>query len=62
MANRNLSPGFCHNAELKFLPLTKGILHIEAVRVVDLGTSDSVDVRDLPEIVAEERAVDEKES
>ncbi|KAL8871878.1 MAG: hypothetical protein Q9174_002391 [Haloplaca sp. 1 TL-2023] len=58
----NLNPGFCHNAELKFLPLAKGILHIEAVRVVDLGTSDSVDIRDLPEIVAEERAVDEKDS
>ncbi|KAL8938899.1 MAG: hypothetical protein Q9216_003643 [Gyalolechia sp. 2 TL-2023] len=50
-----LNPGFCHNTELKFLPLAKGILHIEAVRVVDLVENKSVDVRDLPEIVAEER-------
>lgn len=54
-----LNPGFCHNTELKFLPLAKGILHIEAVRVVDLVENKSIDVRDLPEIVAEERALDE---
>ncbi|KAL8941862.1 MAG: hypothetical protein Q9211_001633 [Gyalolechia sp. 1 TL-2023] len=54
-----LNPGFCHNTELKFLPLAKGILHIEAVRVVDLVENKSADVRDLPEIVAEARTVDE---
>ncbi|KAL8748482.1 MAG: hypothetical protein Q9184_007270 [Pyrenodesmia sp. 2 TL-2023] len=56
-----LNPGFCHNTELKFLPLAKGVLHIEAVRVVDLVENKSVDIHDLPEIVAEERvlAVDE---
>ncbi|KAL8715255.1 MAG: hypothetical protein Q9220_001213 [cf. Caloplaca sp. 1 TL-2023] len=58
----NLNPGFCHNTELKFLPLVKGILHIEAVRIVDIATNESVDIRDLPEIVAEERMFDEKES
>ncbi|KAL8929958.1 MAG: hypothetical protein Q9208_001102 [Pyrenodesmia sp. 3 TL-2023] len=50
-----LNPGFCHNTELKFLPLAKGVLHIEAVRVVDLLENKSVDIHDLPEIVAEER-------
>ncbi|KAL8975188.1 MAG: hypothetical protein Q9197_000580 [Variospora fuerteventurae] len=54
-----LHPGFCHNTELKFLPLAKGILHIEAVRVMDLDENKSVDVRDLPEIVAEERGAEE---
>ncbi|KAL8687881.1 MAG: hypothetical protein Q9218_006069 [Villophora microphyllina] len=51
----NLNPGFCHNAELKFLPLAKGILHIEAVRVIDLLTNNAIDIHDLPEILAEER-------
>ncbi|KAL9037684.1 MAG: hypothetical protein Q9214_005589 [Letrouitia sp. 1 TL-2023] len=50
-----LNPGFCHNAELKFLPLASGILHIEAIRVIDLVANESIDVRDLPEIVADER-------
>lgn len=61
--HRTLNPGFCHNTELKFLPLAKGILHIEAVRVIDLVENKSVDIHDLPEIVAEERlqvAVDEQ--
>ncbi|KAL9008620.1 MAG: hypothetical protein Q9173_006272 [Seirophora scorigena] len=54
-----VNPGFCHNTELKFLPLAKGVLHIEAVRVVDLEENRSVDVRDLPEILAEERLADD---
>ncbi|KAL8650071.1 MAG: hypothetical protein Q9210_004042 [Variospora velana] len=54
-----LHPGFCHNTELKFLPLAKGVLHIEAVRVVDLEENKWVDVRDLPEIVAEERGAED---
>lgn len=58
----NLNPGFCHNTELKFLPLSKGILHLEMVRVVDVLTNETVDVRHLPEIVAEERASDDRES
>ncbi|KAL8901009.1 MAG: hypothetical protein Q9207_005415 [Kuettlingeria erythrocarpa] len=57
-----LNPGFCHNTELKFLPLAKGILHIEAVRVVDLVENRSVDIRDLPEIVAEERLLGDEHS
>ncbi|KAL8667408.1 MAG: hypothetical protein Q9202_000624 [Teloschistes flavicans] len=54
----NLNPGFCHNAELKFLPLAKGILRIESVRVIDLATNDTIDIHDLPEIVAEERTTE----
>ncbi|KAL8785232.1 MAG: hypothetical protein Q9213_003501 [Squamulea squamosa] len=57
----NLNPRFCHNTELKFLPLSKGILHIDAVRVVDVLTNETMEIRDLPEIVAEERGLDDKE-
>lgn len=43
--------------ELKFLPLALGHLQIiEAVRVVDVISNDFVDVRDLPDIVAEAQA------
>lgn len=47
-----LSPGACYTADVKFLPLEEGVLGIEAVRVVDMGTGDKVDVRDVPAIVA----------
>ncbi|KAL8704387.1 MAG: hypothetical protein Q9201_002456 [Fulgogasparrea decipioides] len=57
-----LNPGFCHNTELKFLPLAKGVLQVEAVRVIDLVTNNAIDIRTLPEIVAEERIAHEKES
>ncbi|KAL8738087.1 MAG: hypothetical protein Q9181_001073 [Wetmoreana brouardii] len=46
----SLNPGFCHNAELKFLPLAKGVLQVEAVRVIDLVTNNAIDIRTLPEI------------
>ncbi|KAL8794452.1 MAG: hypothetical protein Q9195_002925 [Heterodermia aff. obscurata] len=52
-----LAPGSCFNGELKFLPLAKGMLQIEAVRIVDAATNHSVEVRDLPEIIASERSV-----
>jgi hypothetical protein len=47
-----LSPNACYTADLKFLPLCEGVLGVESVRVVDLGTSEMVDVRDLPSVVA----------
>ena len=62
MVDRNLNPGFCHNTELKFLPLSKGVLRLEMVRVVDTLTNETVDIRDLPEIVAEERTSDERDA
>lgn len=46
-----LGPGSCFTADLKFLPLGLGVLGIESVRVVDLGSSESVDVRELPAVV-----------
>ncbi|MCJ1465380.1 hypothetical protein MMC07_003998 [Pseudocyphellaria aurata] len=49
-----LNPGSCYNADLRFLPLTKGVLQLEAIRVVDVVSNESVDIRDLPDIVAAE--------
>lgn len=49
-----LNPGACADFELEFLPLAEGSLQLEAVRVTDTASGDTVDVRDLPDI----RAVD----
>ncbi|KAI9846090.1 MAG: hypothetical protein M1837_004346 [Sclerophora amabilis] len=38
-----LPPLSCHTTELRFLPLTTGVLQIEAVRVVDLSTQQAID-------------------
>ncbi|KHN96408.1 uncharacterized protein MAM_05697 [Metarhizium album ARSEF 1941] len=48
-----LAPGACHVAELQFLALREGIVGVEAVRVVDLGSQEHVDIRDLPTTVVE---------
>lgn len=53
-----LSPHSCLHTELKFLPLALGHLQIEAVRVVDVVSNDFIDVRDLPDVVAEAQADD----
>jgi hypothetical protein len=46
-----LAPNACHTVELKFMAMRAGVLRLEAVRVVDLGTNEHVDVTDLPVIV-----------
>ncbi|KAI1077098.1 TRAPP trafficking subunit Trs65-domain-containing protein [Whalleya microplaca] len=51
-----LAPGACHVVELKFLALKEGIVNVEAVRVIDLGSNEHVDIRDLPTVVIEGRA------
>ena len=56
--HRPLIPDSCFHTELKFLPLALGHLQIEAVRVVDVVSNDYVDVRDLPDIVANAQADD----
>lgn len=48
-----LAPGACAVVELKFLALRRGVVGVEAVRVVDLGTQEHVDVRELPVVVVE---------
>ncbi|KAJ5489305.1 hypothetical protein N7539_004195 [Penicillium diatomitis] len=50
-----LLPGTCHSTELKLLPLATGPLHLEAVRLVDLNTNETTDIRDLPDILADEQ-------
>lgn len=49
-----LSPGACHVVELKFIALRAGIVGMDAIRVIDLGTQEHVDVRELPIMVVEE--------
>jgi hypothetical protein len=50
-----LAAGSCHVVELKFLALQEGIVSVEAIRVIDLGSQEHVDVRELPVIVVEAR-------
>lgn len=52
---RPLLPGTCHSTELTLLPLAKGTLHLEAVRLVDVNTNETTDIRDLPDIVADDQ-------
>lgn len=57
--HRPLPPGACHTTELKFLPLAKGLLQLEAVRFVDIESGDTVDVRHLPDVVAVEKGLED---
>ncbi len=50
-----LAPNACAVVELRFLALREGVVGIEAVRVVDLGNQEHVDVRELPTVVVESR-------
>lgn len=51
-----LAPGTCHVAELEFFAVREGVLGVEAVRIVDLGSQEHVDIRDLPVVVVEKGA------
>ncbi|KAJ6446229.1 hypothetical protein O9K51_01000 [Purpureocillium lavendulum] len=51
-----LAPGACHVVELQFLALKEGVAAVDAVRVVDLGSQEHVDIRDLPTVVVEQAA------
>ncbi|KAI5465967.1 TRAPP trafficking subunit Trs65-domain-containing protein [Mariannaea sp. PMI_226] len=46
-----LAPGACHVVELQFLALQEGIVGMEAIRIVDLGSQEHVDIRDLPTMI-----------
>ncbi|KAJ5985253.1 hypothetical protein N7522_012449 [Penicillium canescens] len=50
-----LLPGTCHSTELKLLPLATGPLHLEAVRLIDVNTNETTDIRDLPDILADDQ-------
>ncbi|KAK4154616.1 TRAPP trafficking subunit Trs65-domain-containing protein [Chaetomidium leptoderma] len=46
-----LAPNACAVVELRFLALRAGVVGLEAVRVLDLGSQEHVDVRELPLVV-----------
>ncbi|KAK3310396.1 TRAPP trafficking subunit Trs65-domain-containing protein [Chaetomium strumarium] len=46
-----LAPSACAVVELRFLALREGVVGLEAVRVVDLGSQEHVEVRELPLVV-----------
>ncbi|KAF1956244.1 hypothetical protein CC80DRAFT_71982 [Byssothecium circinans] len=51
----HLAPSACYTADLKFIALAAGVLSVDALRVVDLATNETTDIRDLPAIVAVEK-------
>lgn len=56
---RQLAAGSCYTADLRFMALSAGVQSVESVRVVDLATNETADIRDLPSIVAVEKGVAE---
>ena len=50
----SLNPGACADVEMEFLPLSKGPLQLEAIRLTDLTSGDISEIRDLPDIISEE--------
>jgi len=54
-----LNPDCCIDFELKLLPLARGYLPLEAVRLIDVVSNETIDIRDLPDIVAKEVAIRE---
>lgn len=56
-AGRQLAPGSCYMADLKFIALAAGVQTVESVRVIDLATNETADIRDLPSIVAVEKGM-----
>ncbi|KMU90852.1 hypothetical protein CIHG_08656 [Coccidioides immitis H538.4] len=47
-----LFPGSCYAALLPMLPLSSGLLNIAAVKIVDLETNESMEIRDPPDLTA----------
>ncbi|KAK3725056.1 hypothetical protein LTR37_000566 [Vermiconidia calcicola] len=47
-----LRPGDCFETQMKFRALRTGVLDLGVVRIVDLDTRQTVDVRELPDVVA----------
>lgn len=47
-----LAPSACHAVDVKMLTYTTGVVALEAVRVVDMGTNEHVDIHDIPTIVS----------
>ncbi|ERS98451.1 hypothetical protein HMPREF1624_05235 [Sporothrix schenckii ATCC 58251] len=49
-----LAPNACYSVDLRFVALRAGAVGIEAIRVVDLGSQEHVDVRELPVMIIAE--------
>lgn len=52
-----LAPGACYETRLRFRAVALGVLGLGILRLVDLETRQSVDVRELPDVVALEDMV-----
>ena len=50
--DRPLMPSACHTTELRFVPLTTGLLTLDGVRVIDMNTNETTECKDLPSIVS----------
>ncbi|CAI6242283.1 unnamed protein product [Periconia digitata] len=48
----HLVPGACYTADIKFIALSAGVLSVEGLRIIDLATNETIDIRDLPAVVA----------
>lgn len=53
-----LPPGACFEAQMNFRPVTIGPLDLGVIRIVDLDTRQTIDVRELPDITSIASAVD----
>lgn len=53
----NLPANGCYKTSLRFLALERGVLNLDVIRVIDMDTKQSIDIRDyqLPNVVAVER-------
>ncbi|EPE05581.1 hypothetical protein F503_02320 [Ophiostoma piceae UAMH 11346] len=49
-----LAPNACHVVELRFVALRAGVVGVEAIRVIDLGSQEHVDVHELPAMIIAE--------
>lgn len=47
-----LLPGTCYATDMKFLPLAVGSLRLESVRLIDVNSNETTDIRDLPDILS----------
>ena len=47
-----LPPGACFEAHMSFKALRSGVLDMGTLRIVDLDTRQTIDVRELPDIIA----------
>ena len=47
-----LPPGACFETQMKFRATATGVLDLGVVRIVDLDTRQTVDVRELPDVIA----------